>query len=154
MINEQAQCCPCGSNQSFESCCGKFINYSQYPDTPEQLMRSRYSAYALKNETYLLNSWHEFTRPDSLELKNDTTQWRKLKIIFSSENAVHFVAFFSDAIKNKERIFSLYEKSEFIKDKHWLYLEGKDLKTIELSKNMRCPCQSGKKFKRCCATEI
>jgi SEC-C motif-containing protein len=119
-------------------------------------MRSRYSAYALKNEEYLLKSWHPSTRPDSLDLSSDTTQWKKLKIISTGdnkgENTVHFVAFFSDIINGKENYFYLSENSEFINDNKWYYLKGIELNTSELTKNMQCPCQSSKKFKRCCAS--
>lgn len=154
MLNESLHDCPCGSGQTFEDCCGKYISYAHSPETPEQLMRSRYSAYVLKNEDYLLKSWHESTRPDSLDLDNDTTQWKQLKIISASENNVHFVAFFSNSINAKESYFFLSEESEFIKDKYWFYLKGKELITTELSKNMLCPCKSSKKFKRCCATQF
>ena len=118
-------------------------------------MRSRYTAYVLKNEAYLLQSWHPSTRPDMLDLSNDTTQWKKLKIISShdnkGENTVHFVAFFSNNINGKEEHLYLDENSEFIKEDKWYYLKGLELKTGELTKNMSCHCGSGKKFKRCCA---
>lgn len=155
MLNNNAtKVCPCHSGRLYNDCCGNFINTSEYPDTAEQLMRSRYSAYTLKDEAYLLNSWHKSTRPVSLDIQNDTTQWKKLKIISSSDNNVTFLAFFNDNIKVKDRLLFLYEESNFIKDRHWFYVEGHNLKTGELSKNMLCPCQSGKKFKRCCAKEI
>lgn len=154
MLNKPLHDCPCCSGESYKNCCGKYISYKQAPDTPEQLMRSRYSAYVLKDEEYLLKSWHESTRPDSLELNNGTNQWKKLKIISALDNKVQFVTFFSNLINNKEHLFSLYEESLFLNENHWLYLKGNDLQTTELSKNMPCPCQSGKKFKRCCATEI
>ena len=154
MLNEPLQDCPCGSGESFKNCCGKYISYKEFPDTPEQLMRSRYSAYTLKNEEYLLKTWHESTCPKSLELEKDKSQWKKLKIISASDNKVQFVAYFVTIINENEHLFSLYEESLFIKEKHWFYLEGNNLKTTELSKNMPCPCRSGKKFKRCCATDI
>lgn len=154
MLNKSVHACPCGSGQTFDDCCGKYISYKQAPETPEQLMRSRYSAYGLKDEDYLLKSWHESTRPESLDLENDTTQWKKLKIISVSANTVHFAAFFTSIINGKESYFCLSEESKFLKDSHWFYLEGKDVKSTELSKNMLCPCQSSKKFKRCCATNI
>lgn len=146
--------CPCGSGQLIKYCCGKYINYSQYPDTPEQLMRSRYTAYVLKNEEYLINSWHRSTRPPSIELQSDTNQWKKLKIISALGNKVQFVAYFETIMNAKDHLFSLYEESLFIKEEHLFYLEGNDLKTTEITKNMPCPCRSGKKYKRCCATEI
>ena len=154
MLNEPLQDCPCGSGESFNKCCGKYINDKEFPDTPEQLMRSRYSSYGLKNEEYLLKTWHESTRPKSLDLEKESSQWKKLKIISASDNKVQFVAYFVTIINDNEHIFSFYEESLFIKENHWFYLEGSDLKTTELSKNMPCPCQSGKKFKRCCATDI
>ena len=147
MLSEPTLACFCDSGQSFHNCCGKFINFSQNTATPEQPMRSRYSAYVLKNEHYLLKSWHPSTRPTSLELDNDLIQWQKLKIISVFENKVHFVAYF---INEKNHTFSLYEQSEFINDEQWFYLAGQELKTSELTKNMLCPCRSGKKFKRCC----
>ena len=108
--------------------------------------------YVLKNEDYLLNSWHPSTRPDSLDLSSDTAQWKHLKIITSDDNNVHFVAFFSDIVNGKEGFYFLSENSEFVKEDKWYYLKGIELKTSELTKNMPCPCQSGKKFKRCCAS--
>lgn len=156
LTNKPAQTCPCGSEQSYNDCCGKFIYANQEPETAEQLMRSRYTAYTLKNEEYLLNSWHHSTRPNTLNLQNDTdtTQWKKLKVISNTENTVTFVAYFTDTVKDEEHLLFLYEESDFIKDKHWFYLEGKNLKTSKLTKNMPCPCQSGKKFKRCCADKL
>lgn len=40
-------CCVCGSQQTFALCCEPFIKQRKVATTPEQLMRSRYSAYAL-----------------------------------------------------------------------------------------------------------
>ena len=43
-------------------------------------MRSRYSAYVLQLEHYLLATWHPDTRPTSLDLADDTTKWLGLEI--------------------------------------------------------------------------
>lgn len=152
MLTNSATLCPCGSNKTYNDCCGQFINGSQYPDSAEQLMHSRYSAYVLKNENYLLKSWHASTCPDSLDLKDDSTQWKRLKIISASGNNVNFVAYFTQDTLNKEKIYALTETSHFVKDKIWQYINGEDVKTVQLTKNMLCPCQSGKKYKRCCST--
>lgn len=118
-------------------------------------MRSRYSAYVLKNENYLLKTWHHSTRPALLELEKDKAQWKKLAVIFSSDQEVHFAAFFSTHESDSEKFFSLYEESKFIKENDcWFYLNGDNLKTLALTKNMLCPCQSGKKFKRCCEKDM
>ncbi len=36
--------CPCGSGQAFKECCQRYHD-GELPETPEKLMRSRYSAY-------------------------------------------------------------------------------------------------------------
>jgi len=38
-------------------------------------MRSRYSAYVLKLEPYLLATWHATTRPATLDLAADNIKW-------------------------------------------------------------------------------
>ena len=117
-------------------------------------MRSRYSAYVNKNADYLLSSWHASTRPDDLDFENDTTQWKKLKIISASDNTVEFVAYFTSVDDNKEKIFALYEQSHFIKEGRWFYHHGEALESLTLLKNGLCPCKSGKKFKRCCGIDL
>jgi len=117
-------------------------------------MRSRYSAYALKNDFYLLKSWHHSSRPESLELEQDSTQWKALKIISTSETQVHFVAYFTQDTLNNKKIYALTENSHFINEQGWFYLHGEDVKTIQMTRNMSCPCQSGKKYKRCCEKDL
>lgn len=151
---ESDENCFCGSDKTYEECCAKYINKIKTAENPEQLMRSRYSAYHLKDEKYLLQSWHKSTRPESLDLTHDSTQWKKLKIISSGEKHVHFAAFFTQDTLNKEKIYVLSEKSHFVKESNWFYLDGNDVETIQLTKNMLCPCLSGKKYKRCCLLDI
>ena len=43
-------------------------------------MRSRYSAYVLKLEDYLLATWHPTTRPSELEIEADGTKWLGLAV--------------------------------------------------------------------------
>ena len=51
--------CLCGRNKPFEQCCGRYLSGKKFAKTPEQLMRSRYSAYALGGYgQYLLDTWH------------------------------------------------------------------------------------------------
>lgn len=149
MLNTPSTC-PCCSGLDFKQCCEKFISGNALPETTEQLMRSRYSAYTLKNEHYLLSTWHSSTRPESLDLTEDTTQWMGLKIISSTESTVHFVAYFTQDTLNNEKVYALTELSNFAKEDKWVYLDGQNVNTVQLTKNMPCPCQSGKKYKRCC----
>ncbi|MEI8303125.1 MAG: YchJ family metal-binding protein [Burkholderiales bacterium] len=57
--------CPCDSGLSLSACCGRWhagALHLQAPD-PSSLMRSRYSAFVLGLEDYLLATWHPQTRP-------------------------------------------------------------------------------------------
>lgn len=48
-----ASLCPCGSNKSYETCCGIFHSGKANAPSAEALMRSRYSAFAKHEITYL-----------------------------------------------------------------------------------------------------
>ena len=43
-------------------------------------MRSRYTAYAVEDEAYLLGSWHPSTRPRSLALDPEL-RWTRLEVL-------------------------------------------------------------------------
>ena len=60
--------CSCGSGRAYAECCGRYLDGGEPPATAEQLMRSRYTAYALAREDYLLATWHASTRPSALAL--------------------------------------------------------------------------------------
>ena len=50
--------CPCGSTDGYHVCCGPLHNGERHAETAEELMRSRYAAYALGNADYLFRTWH------------------------------------------------------------------------------------------------
>src|SRR5687768_5433704 len=50
--------CPCGSGLPLGDCCGRLHDGTVTAATAEQLMRSRYSAFALGEPGYLLATWH------------------------------------------------------------------------------------------------
>lgn len=89
-------------------------------------MRSRYSAYVLKLEAYLLATWHSSTRPDALNLAADNTKWLGLKVkshLFESADraTVEFVARY----KSGGRAGHLHEVSRFVReDGKWFYVDG------------------------------
>lgn len=116
-------------------------------------MRSRYSAYVLKNSVYLRNTWHPSTCPADLNIGNDDTPWQRLVIITTGkggegdqEGVVEFAAFYQGG--------QLHERSRFLREgARWYYLDGELLPphtTEKAGRNAPCPCGSGKKFKRCC----
>jgi SEC-C motif-containing protein len=90
-------------------------------------MRSRYSAYVLGLETYLLESWHPETRPALLDLAHDTqTKWLGLQVkrtqqISETEALVEFVARYKVGGKAQR----LHETSRFFRiDGRWYYRDG------------------------------
>ena len=72
--------CPCGSGKLHDDCCGPLHSGAARAATAEQLMRSRFSAFAVGDAAYLLRSWHSSTRPARLELDR-ATQWIRLEIL-------------------------------------------------------------------------
>ena len=73
--------CPCGSNHPYPECCGLYHAGAPAPAPDAQsLMRSRYSAYVLCNEPYLLATWHPSTRPDSIPF-DPAQKWLGLTVL-------------------------------------------------------------------------
>jgi len=90
-------------------------------------MRSRYTAYALGNEPYLLNTWHASTRPASLKLgEQPAAQWIGLKVLrHEQQDDSHAVVEFVARYKINGRAFKLQETSRFVKENgRWFYLAG------------------------------
>lgn len=69
--------CPCG-RRDFASCCGPVLD-GRAAETPEDLMRSRYTAFALGDARHLVDTWFPGTRPGDLTIDPDT-EWMRLDI--------------------------------------------------------------------------
>lgn len=147
--------CPCGSGQNYNSCCQPVINDQACATSPEKLMRSRYSAYVKQNSGYLLASWHRSSRPENLDLFSHPVIWLNLDIHGTGEKQngykTNFVDFSCNYLENGQ-VCTLREVSTFVREGGlWYYLEGECQVTRKnISRNSKCPCGSGKKFKRCC----
>lgn len=117
--------CPCGCGL-LETCCGRFIHDGLTPQTALELMRSRYSAYVLRDESYLQATWYGSTRPANRLLDaNDNIKWLSLEIKAHEQEgsaaSVEFVARF----KVHGRAQRLHEISRFVlEDGRWFYLDG------------------------------
>jgi len=121
--------CPCCSGKLYEECCELFHFKKVFPKTAEELMRSRYAAFAIPNGDYLwettLPNKRKFHHKTELENWGKENTWTKLEIIKSSEKEVEFKAYFTDKF-GKENIH--HERSTFKKvDKKWYYVSGKFL---------------------------
>jgi SEC-C motif domain protein len=123
-------------------------------------MRSRFSAYALRDLRYLTETWDPSTRPGKLEILNDDLEWTRLEIIgckkgaaTDSKGIVEFRAYY----RSGEREQCLHEISRFRKfENRWVYVDGTVKSAVSVGqtadpgRNAPCPCGSGKKVKRCC----
>ena len=128
--------CFCGSGKPFAQCCGRFMETVEGVEaapTAEALMRSRYSAYVLRHEVYLLSTWHKSTRPASLQLDHAAaTQWLGLDVKRHVVNAadddsaiVEFVARFKIGGRLGKRAERMHEVSHFIREHgRWFYVDG------------------------------
>jgi SEC-C motif-containing protein len=92
------QSCPCGSRQGYDACCGRLHRGEAEAATAEQLMRSRYSAFAEGDVAYLRRTWHPLTCPTHLVL-DPSDRWTRLDILastaggmFDTEGTVAFEA--------------------------------------------------------------
>jgi SEC-C motif-containing protein len=120
--------CPCGSNRTPDQCCRPYIDCQKNAPTAEALMRSRYTAFVLHNESYLRYSWHPDTCPQVIDLTNET-RWLGLKIKGTSGGSekdssgeVEFIARF----KINGKASRLHEISYFTRyQNRWVYVNGK-----------------------------
>lgn len=119
--------CPCLSGLTYDACCGPLHLGAAVAQTAEQLMRSRYSAFAVGDRDYLLATWHPTTRPADLTL-DDQIRWYRLDIVataagtpFDTTGTVEFEAFRrSPTARGSQR-----EVSQFVReDRRWFYVDG------------------------------
>jgi len=119
--------CPCGSGREFMKCCKPFITGKALPQTAEQLMRSRYTAYTRANIDYI-KATQQHPHFDTAEAKRwaEQSKWLGLKVLnatLGGENdntgTVEFIATYKLNGQRQE----LHEVSQFQKiEGKWIYL--------------------------------
>ncbi len=93
-------------------------------------MRSRFSAFAVADASYLLATWHRSTRPPDLDL-DPATRWTRLDIVdvsdgglFEHTGTVEFQAHY----RADGRRGAVHERSRFVREGgHWLYIRAEPL---------------------------
>lgn len=117
--------CPCSPGLLYAQCCAPY-HLGKRAITAEVLMRSRYSAFALRLKDYLLKTWHPSTRPSSLDL-SDGAKWLGLKVTNSSKQdpshaTVEFIARYRVGGGAAVR---MTEISRFVlENSTWLYVDA------------------------------
>jgi len=150
--------CYCGAMRPYEQCCQPYHQGTKIAETPEILMRSRYSAYARANISYIQST---MTGNASLGFDPVSAQsWAKRVIwislhVLSAEmiSITHGQVAFVAAFVEGASLHHMHELSEFrLIDGRWYYVDGISLpsdKESPISRNMPCPCGSHKKWKHC-----
>jgi SEC-C motif-containing protein len=118
--------CPCGSGKTYTNCC-RLLHMGETATDAEALMRSRYSAYVLQLEDYLLRTWRPDTRPAALGLAEDKPiKWLGLKVLrfeVTGENSA--IVEFEARYKMNGKAEKLHEVSKFTRvNANWYYVDG------------------------------
>ncbi|TDB86095.1 hypothetical protein E1091_16540, partial [Micromonospora fluostatini] len=119
--------CPCGSGTTYGRCCRPLHRGTTDAATAEQVMRSRFSAFAVGDLDHLLRSWHSSTRPAGLRL-DPGQRWVRLEVLdtargglLDSAGTVEFRAHYRAAGQPG----TLHERSRFVReDGRWVYLDA------------------------------
>ncbi|WP_288798245.1 YchJ family protein [uncultured Arsenicicoccus sp.] len=112
--------CPCGSGDPYERCCRPLHLGRHTATTPEQLMRSRYSAFVVGDADYLLQTWDPATRPGELRLDSER-EWLGLRVIRADGDEVEYAA--RSLVGG--RTHELHEISRFRRLLgRWVYVDG------------------------------
>ncbi len=125
--------CPCGSGKSYQACCQPF-HLGGVPQTAQELMRSRYTAYAFNLPGYIIQTTHlaspqysdnqaEWTA--EISSFSQTTQFKKLEVLNVQERGdVATITFVAHLIQNNQSA-TFTEKSFFERLKgKWFYRGG------------------------------
>lgn len=160
--------CHCGSADSFETCCKPLLKGERLPKTAAELMRSRYSAFAVGDIDYIMNTHDPDTVSQvdraSTESWAKEAKWTGLEITDTEAGGegdevgrVDFVARYDlRGVKIEHRESATFRKQ----GKRWLFVDGEQIngppvkrEGPKVGRNDPCPCGSGKKYKKCHGAE-
>jgi SEC-C motif-containing protein len=125
--NEEPKECPCRSGQLYAKCCAP-AHAGMPAATAEALMRSRYSAFVLRRDQYLFETWHPRTRPTDIRLlrHDPPPKWLGLEVRHMTTEGdratVEFVARYRSGGGPATR---MHETSRFEREGgRWYYVDG------------------------------
>lgn len=163
--------CPCGNQKDYSQCCQPIHSDHSLAHTPEQLMRSRYSAHVQGLVDYVVNTYHPSCNAEEDRqaiAESVDSDWCGLEVVSceagrdENEGFVTFKAYFNQEGEQ----FCLEERSRFLREQGlWYYIDGtfveqaeqpidprlsQTVQSLKVGRNDPCICGSGKKFKKCC----
>lgn len=126
--------CPCCSGNPYEKCC-EIYHLGKEPPNAQALMRSRYSAYAMKLADYIIKTTHPNNprfMPNLERFKEEIlkfceeTEFRKLEVLHFEEKGDRAVVVFTAYLTQNGKDATFTERSNFLKHQGgWRYLDGK-----------------------------
>ncbi len=154
--------CPCGRPLRFERCCGPYLRGEAFPQTAEDLMRSRYTAYARREIDYLIDTHlpHDEARRSGIVAWSERAAFVGLEVLQTEAGqledetgVVEFIAHTQEGGREQHH----RERSRFLKKGgRWYFIDGDAgipataPGLARVGRNEPCPCGSGKKYKKCC----
>lgn len=155
-MTETETLCPCGRGKPLAACCGPLLAGTQAPATAEDLMRSRYTAFATGNVDYIFKT-HD---PDTVAQidKGATARWAKeskwlaLEVLKTegggegeSAGFVDFVARYSTGpLTTEHRERAVFKK----RDGRWMFVDGAPIPKVKKAILSGGFVKSGKKHKK------
>ena len=159
--------CPCTSGKEYADCCEPLIYEVRQPATAEELMRARYSAYAMSEVDFLYQSSvvairKEFDHKTTREWA-DNAEWNGIEFIRLEEGGekderglVEFVAHYTinggECRHHEIATFSRVRGVWKFEDGEVIGPEPVRREEPKVGRNDPCPCGSGKKHKKCCGS--
>ena len=170
--------CPCQSQKDFEKCCKPFLAGEAMPQTAEELMRSRYTAFTQVDVDYLKKTLAPESRTDfdaaTTKKWAEQAKWKGLQILATEKGqasdkkgSVEFIATYEAEGEGLDH----HETAQFRKadNGQWLFIDGESHTHKEgeghqhhhekpatvvrelpkIGRNDPCVCGSGKKYKKC-----
>lgn len=123
--------CYCGTGKPFAQCCEPFLTMKEKPKSVRQLVRARYSAYAIgagKHREFLIRTWHPHTARgiSIIDVSNDNLTWKSLEIVETEQKGdvgkVEFKATYAegDGSEHVHHERALFQRIKGV----WLYVQG------------------------------
>jgi SEC-C motif-containing protein len=126
------QACPCDSGLSYNNCC-QALHKGAKASSPQALMRSRYSAYALGLTDYIMKTTH----PDGTQYKPDQAAWKREIELFCQNTRferLQILAAQGDMVTFRATLFANQHDISFTEisvfrqhNGQWKYYSGKQL---------------------------